>query len=261
MANMTDNTVSLSSLPDWLRQVFGCNHIHDLARVMFQLSGSLSMPAAAGGMLTGSKSASDDLFYFNNWPSGWLKVYRESGVFGQDPVVRWALGSGAPITWLDLRAQLEPSDPGHGLFKLAALHGYTEGYVLPVRTTAGHLGLLSMAGDRPPLPADQQGLLQVVGSAVINRAEAITQDQASELIKAFTARERDCVVLLVRGGSEPEIAASLGISATTARFHLDNARVKMRASSRAHLAIMVTGMMQNLRDPLETRGAQPAAKP
>ena len=257
---MNDPTTSASptSLAGWLRAIGGCSQIDGLATLVFQLSGSLSLCAAAGGMLTGPKSASGDLFYFNNWPAAWLRTYQEHAMFDRDPVVRWALGSGTPVTWIDLRARLDLLDPGHGLFELAALHGYTEGYVLPVRTTSGHLGLLSLAGDRLPLSIEEQGLLQVVGSAAINRAEAITQEQSTELLKAFTARERECVALLVQNLSEGEIAALLGISATTARFHLDNARSKMRASSRAHLAMMMTGVMQNIQDPLEPRGSQPA---
>jgi DNA-binding CsgD family transcriptional regulator len=134
-------------------------------------------------------------------------------------------------------------DPGHALFELAAQHGYKEGYVLPVRTVSGHLGLLSVAGDRPPLSLVEQSLLQVVGTAVLNRAEAITEEQPSTVIKALTKRERDCVALLIKDLGEPEIAAELGISTVTVRFHLDNVRVKMRAASRAHLVAIMTGMM------------------
>lgn len=248
------DAVVLAAIPEWLRQVRACTQLADLSGCVFRLCNALSMTAAAGGMLTGPKSVSDNLFYFNNWPASWLALYREKLVFGRDPIVRWALGSGAPITWLDLRARLDKSDPDLRLFELAASHGYTEGYVLPVRTTAGHLGLLSVAGDRPPLLADHQTVLQVVGTAAINRAEALTEGHATGLVAAFTARERECVALLVRGLGEQGIAAQLGISAATARFHLDNARVKMRASSRAHLATMMTGAMQDLSAPLVSGG-------
>ncbi len=247
-------STSPTSLAGWLRAIGSCDRIDDLAGLVFQLSGSLSLCTTAGGMLTGPKSASDDLFYFNNWPAAWLRTYQENGLAGRDPAVRWALGSGAPITWLDLRARLDVSDPGIDLFDLAAIHGFVEGYILPVRTTAGHLGLVCMAGDRPPLSPEEQALLQVTGTAAINRAEAITAVQSGELIKAFTARERECAALLVRNLGEPEIAVALGISSTTARFHLDNARVKMRAASRAHLAMLLTGIMQELPIPLGTRG-------
>ena len=237
--------VSVGSIALWLTRIADCKRVQDVAAAMFDISSGLSLSATACGMLTGPKATSDTLFYFNNWPASWVDLYRAHAIEGRDPLVRWALGSGAPVTWLKLRAMLEPGDPGHALFDLAAQHGYVEGYALPVRTTAGHLGLLSVAGDRPALSVDEQSFLQVTGSAALNRAEAITEEQASQVIKALTKRERACVALLVKGSGEPEIAAALGISAVTARFHLDNARIKVRAASRAHLAAMMAGMMHN----------------
>jgi LuxR family transcriptional activator of conjugal transfer of Ti plasmids len=234
---------SIGSMPIWLTNIAQCNTLAELATTIFGLSNALSLSATAGGMLTGPKSASDDLFYFNNWPASWLDIYRAKLVDGQDPLVRWALGSGAPISWLNLRAKLEPGDPGHKLFELAAAQGFIEGFALPVRSAAGHLGLVSWGGDRPALSLDDQSLLQVIGAAALNRAEVITEEQSSQVIKVLTRRERDCVALLIKGQGEPEIAASLGISPVTVRFHLDNARTKMRASSRAHLAAMMTGLM------------------
>ena len=243
MLNQEVPSALIGSMPIWLASIAQCNTLAELAAVIFSLSGDLSLSATAGGMLTGPKAASDDLFYFNNWPASWLDIYRAKLVDGQDPIVRWALGSGAPITWLNLRAMLEPGDPGHKLFELAATHGFVEGFALPVRSMGGHLGLVSWGGDRPALSLDEQSLLQVIGAAALNRAEAITEEQSNQVIKVLTRRERDCVALLVTGLGEPEIAASLGISPVTARFHLDNARTKMRASSRAHLAAMMTGLM------------------
>jgi DNA-binding CsgD family transcriptional regulator len=241
--NVAVPSASTASIPAWLAYVAQCSTLPELTTAIFGLSDKLLLSATAGGMLTGPKAASDDLFYFNNWPASWLEVYRAKLGNGQDPVVRWALGSGAPITWLGLRARLAPDDPGHGLFQLAAEHGFAEGFALPVRTTEGHLGLVSWGGDRAPLSFEEQGLLQVVGAAALNRAEAITGEQTLQVIKVLTRRERECVALLIKGMAEPEIGASLGISPITARFHLDNARSKMRASSRAHLAAMMTGLM------------------
>jgi DNA-binding CsgD family transcriptional regulator len=234
---------SNGSMLNSLNRIAECNSLAELASVVFRVADELLLSATAGGMLTGPKAATSDLFYFNNWPSTWLDVYRTKLIDGQDPIVRWALGSGAPITWLDLKAKLIPGDPGRKLFELAAANGFVEGFALPVRTTAGHLGLVSWGGDRPALSLDEQSLLQVVGTAALNHAEALTEDQSGHVIKVMTRRERDCVALLVKGLSEPDIAAALGISPVTARFHLDNARIKMRASSRAHLADIMTGLM------------------
>jgi DNA-binding CsgD family transcriptional regulator len=237
---------SSGSISAWLDRLAPLETLAELGTMMFGLGEALSLSAIAGGMLTGPKAATGDLFYFNNWPASWLDVYREKLVGGQDPVVRWALGSGAPITWLNLRAKLEPDDPGHKLFRLAADHGFVEGFVLPVRTAGGHLGLVSWGGSRPPLSMDDQNLLQIVGAASLHRAEAIAEAQTGEVIKVLTRRERECVDLLIKGMAEPEIGAALGISPTTARFHLDNARTKMRATSRAHLAAIMAGAMSKL---------------
>jgi DNA-binding CsgD family transcriptional regulator len=107
--------------------------------------------------------------------------------------------------------------------------------------------LLSVAGDRGVLSVGEQTFLQVVGTAAIDRAEMLEEQETARPLPALTERERACVALLVTGLTERAIAAELEISAATARFHLDNARVKMRASSRAHLALLAAGLTQNLR--------------
>ena len=238
----------LGTLAGTLWKVMASKTINDLGHLMFGLGQQMNLQATAGGMLTGPKAQSGNLFYFNNWPESWLAIYRASGILELDPIVRWAMASGAPITWSDLANRLEPMDPGRELFLVAAQHGYKDGFALPVRTLTGHLGLYSVAGDRGALSLEEQSFLQVVGTAAMNHAETLAgQPELARPLPSLTERERACVALLVHGLSERAIAANLGISPVTARFHLDNARLKMRASSRAHLAILAAGLTQNLR--------------
>jgi len=57
----------------------------------------------------------------------------------------------------------------------------------------------------------------------------------------LTARERDIVMLLAQGHGDLSAAASLSISPRTVRFHLDNARTKLKALTRCQLvAIAIT---------------------
>ena len=185
---------SFSALADTLAFVSTCKTLAELASFMFDAALSIGLQATAGGMLTGPKAQSGDLFYFNNWPESWLAVYRASGILELDPIVRWAMASGAPITWTDLASRLDPTDPGRELFVVAAQHGYKEGYALPVRSQAGHLGLLSVAGDRGPLSFEEQSVLQVLGTASMNRAEALAGNLAVvRPIPSLTERERECV--------------------------------------------------------------------
>lgn len=50
----------------------------------------------------------------------------------------------------------------------------------------------------------------------------------------LTARERDSLCFVAEGKTDWEIATILGVSETTARFHVDNARRKLGAVNRAH---------------------------
>jgi LuxR family transcriptional regulator, quorum-sensing system regulator BjaR1 len=49
----------------------------------------------------------------------------------------------------------------------------------------------------------------------------------------LTARERDSLALVAEGKTDWEISVILGISEATARFHVDNARRKLGAVTRA----------------------------
>jgi DNA-binding CsgD family transcriptional regulator len=51
--------------------------------------------------------------------------------------------------------------------------------------------------------------------------------------ETLTPRERDCMAFVAEGKSDWEISVILGISQSTAKFHVDNARRKLGAVNRA----------------------------
>jgi DNA-binding CsgD family transcriptional regulator len=54
----------------------------------------------------------------------------------------------------------------------------------------------------------------------------------------LTARQTECIHLLVKGCTDQEIAAELSISRWTVRFHLDSARGRFNARSRSHMSAL-----------------------
>jgi LuxR family transcriptional activator of conjugal transfer of Ti plasmids len=220
----------------FLAMTGGCRDMARLASASVEAVAQVGMTVIACGMVTGPKAASGAPMHFNNWPPAWLALYQARGFLEKDPVPRWAIVSGVPTSWSALKRSLQANDPGLEVFDAAERFGFREGMVIPGRTAAGHLGLVSVGGNRGALlPAECQ-FLQTVCTTVLHRAEALEPDEAPRPPPAFSPRERECVALLVQGLTENEIGLRLGIKAVTARFHLDNARAKTGARSRTHLA-------------------------
>ena len=54
----------------------------------------------------------------------------------------------------------------------------------------------------------------------------------------LSARQAQCLALIAQGLTDPAIAAALSISETTVRYHVDQARRKLGAATRAHAVAM-----------------------
>jgi DNA-binding CsgD family transcriptional regulator len=133
-------------------------------------------------------------------------------------------------------ASLPRNDPGHRLYAAAVHHGFLEGMVVPLRNGDGEIGMVTMGGDRPKLTADEATFLTAIASTVFFAAEALQPvARAVNSRGTFTPRERDCIALLGSGLTDGEIAKALGLSRETIVSHMENARRKVGARSRAHL--------------------------
>jgi DNA-binding CsgD family transcriptional regulator len=225
--------------------------IEALSATFSEAVGELGMQASASGMVSGPRAVSRSPFHFTNWPPAWMAVYRERGFLARDPIPRWAIISGEAISWTDAVKRLPANDPGREVAETAADHGFHEGFVTPVRTLAGALGLVSVGGGRrSAFTLTERTVLQTLSILTLNRAEAILGAGGEKPIPAaFSLRERECHALLQQGFTDNEIARVLGISGETVRFHLSNARKKAGARNRVHLAALQLGTL----DPGEAR--------
>ena len=216
-----------------------------VAEVASALAAALApfgMTAYASGMVSGPRSLGPTPFHFVHWPADWLALYEAQGFVRLDPLPRWAIVSGEALAWTDIVVRLPLGDPGHRVVALAAKFGFHEGFVTPVRTRGGDLGLVSVGGGaRPPLDPGERLLLRTISAAALMRAEALV-GPATAPAGVFTVREAECVALLRQGFSDPEIGRALAIAPETARFHLDNARRKVGARNRVDLAVKAAAL-------------------
>ncbi len=236
-------------ISSYVEAIEKCRSIREVADVMQVEALRHGMTAVACGMVTGPKALTEDPFYFNNWPSDWMALYKSRGFIEKDAVPRWALNSGAPITWSALKLRLSASDPAHQVFKAGLGFGFREGLVSPVRTGSGHLGLISLGGDRDAFSKAEVTFLHVHCTQTIQKLEtlwAVKNEQ--ELSSKLTIRERECAALLIQGHGYKAIAIQLGIRAATVKFHISNARMKIGVRSRTQLAALLPLMLKDTPD-------------
>ncbi len=216
--------LSLSSTGDELSEIF---YIHIR---------QLGLTCAASGIVTGPRALGSNPFHFNDWPSEWRREYDREGYLHIDPLARHALTSGAPATWTEVMSSLPRNDPGRQVFAAAVRYGFAEGMVIPFRNGEGEIGMVTMGGDRPKLNVDEATFLTAIASTTFFMAESLQLATSNASQRGtFTPRELDCIVLLGSGLTGAEIAKALGISRETVVSHMENARRKVGARSRAHL--------------------------
>ena len=102
-------------------------------------------------------------------------------------------------------------------------------------TSYGHDGMIAslhLGFDEGALEEEICLPIQVAGLALTERLMTFAGEAVPPAVK-LTCRERDSLAFVADGKTDWEISVILGVSEATARFHVDNARRKLGAVSRA----------------------------
>jgi DNA-binding CsgD family transcriptional regulator len=85
----------------------------------------------------------------------------------------------------------------------------------------------------PDLGSEDALAVQLAGLLLTERLMTFATPPGEDDEVRLTDRERDALSWVAEGKSDWEISVILGVSETTARFHVDNARRKLGAVNRA----------------------------
>ena len=183
--------------------------------------------AFAGGALSGAAPT----FFLLDWPKSWLELYAHQGFAADDVVVATAMLRPRPFTWAEIRR--ERPGASERIFAAAATFGWRDGLAVPVHGPGEERGVVSLAA-RLAVGEEAKAHAVVWSLAAYERARALHADgsDASKIVR-LSARERQALVLVAEGCSDHDIAARLGVAKTTAHFHVEQARRKLGASTRA----------------------------
>lgn len=171
----------------------------------------------------------------SSYPGSWAREYIEHRYEDIDPVVGLARSSQRSFQW-DRRTLRLPSTSQQRFFAEAAKFGIHSGVTVPIRGGFGRFAAFTLAGNMhrevERRPTDVMDLLQLAGLYYHAHVYSKLQLGLTRLADApLTQRERQCLSWAARGKKMPETAQILGITTRTVVFHLENARLKLNAST------------------------------
>jgi DNA-binding CsgD family transcriptional regulator len=182
-------------------------------------------------------------FYIIGWPQRWRDFYLSANLIERDPLLDALPLRPEPFTWSDLRRDRKLSRLGSEALELAAEHGWNEGLAVSLPRGPNRFGLISLVGSGPDLDMATRAYLCLIAICLHTHVRSLVPTHGFAAPPAgLTAREIECLKLVACGYSDRRIATSLGIAQSTAHEHVENAKRKLKTSSRAEMIAVAASL-------------------
>jgi len=168
-----------------------------------------------------------------SYPAEWLALYIAHGYHKVDPVIQEHLGSFTLQYWDD---SFQKWDPPRDFIMGASDFGLNHGYAHGVRDPGGFRGsIFSFAGNSMVRDRHTEVILtHLVPHLHTALTTLIGKPKKADEVPVISPREREVLNWLKSGKTNAEMAAILGISENTIKYHLRMIMQKLGTRSRAH---------------------------
>lgn len=164
---------------------------------------------------------------------GWSEHYQACRYSLVDPIVGVACRTSGGFT---LEEVAGPSPEGAPILADARSFGLYDGFVAPVRGGYDDMGYVMIGSDRP-VDADPYERLLLQGMCDVYGRAGLALLARGDDPPPLTNRESQCLRWVAAGRSDPQIGMILGLSANTIHAHVESAKTKLGANSRAQLVL------------------------
>jgi DNA-binding CsgD family transcriptional regulator len=169
----------------------------------------------------------------STYPVGWTDHYLDVHYERLDPVIRMAHRRTEPFEWGLGADDFDLSKLQQTFFDEAAEFGIRCGFTIPIKDSRGPVAAVTFSSDvrRPEFQRSIQAnarVLQLMAISLHAHARRKLYLEAEIAGVHLTARERECLLWAAQGKSRWETGQILKVSAWTVKFHLDNAKAKLR---------------------------------
>ena len=180
--------------------------------------------------------------YFVNGPQDWLDLYMAHGWLEGDVLVSEAAARMSPFGWQDVREERALSEAEAEICQAARHYGWADSFAVPIHGPAGYQAIVTMTAKAPAvLSATDRALLQTTALAMHERCRSSHQSASPDAAAPkLTKREIECLRWVATGKTDWEISQLLGIAAPTVHFHVERAKKKLDATTRAQAVALLT---------------------
>jgi len=183
------------------------------------------------------------VFYAFDWPKAWRDFYLQRGLKQRDPLVEALKRHREPFTWSELRRDRKWSSIGTQGLQIITEQGWTEGLAVPIPRTEDRFGLVSLYFRDRLLRKEDKSVLAMLSYCFHERLRNLVPRFGFALPPAgLTKREIETLRLIALGATDREVGRKLGISPSTAHEHFENAKAKLKVSTRAEAIALAVSL-------------------
>lgn len=180
--------------------------------------------------------ARSSVLLFRNWTKEWAELSDQKGFTANSFVIIEARRRMSPFTWRDVPKARRLSAGEQEVWDTVVAWGWNNGFVLPLHGPGGYFATVSMASPERDLDLgdDNRSHLQMIATLAHERCRVLANLASAESqFVTMSARELECLRWVAAGKTDWEIGVILSISATTVKSHVNGARAKLGARTRA----------------------------
>jgi LuxR family quorum sensing-dependent transcriptional regulator len=176
------------------------------------------------------------VFHIIEWPENFRKLYHAANLVERDPIVEGLRYFREPFTWTDMRRQRMLNKGEIETLRIVGQHGWRDGLVVPVARGGTCYGLVSVVGRALLLSAQSRTHLSLASECLLARIRSLGPPETFPAPPSgLTPREVSALRLVALGCTDADIAESMGVSRITAHQHVEGARKRLQARSRASM--------------------------
>lgn len=179
--------------------------------------------------------------YFRNWRPDWASYDASTNFSARSPIPAAARKHARPFSWRSIRANPALTRTEVNAFGEAEDFGWHDGLVVPIHGPSGRTSLVSMATGARDIDttASAERRMAALAHLTFQRCDELEPVRQPPAVEKLTPRGLECLQWVAAGKTDFEIGMIIGVSQVTVKFHIEQARARLGAATRAQAVAII----------------------